>query len=180
MPDWVIAVISIAGSALISGVVGYLVKRTLDKYFAKKDEEAEKLQKLKALEKEKEDVKLEEMIDRIVGKHIEPVKKDVDQINTKLTKVADGTLDTLRDRILSSYYKCLEKGYRTQYDIDNVEHMYRDYLNLEGNTFVAECVGKFKNIPTEKEYEILQKQLKDAKRKTRKPRAKKQVLLENN
>ena len=46
-------------------------------------------------------------------------------------------------------------GYRTEYDIENVNHMNKDYLALNGNTFVAECIEKFKNIPTQKEYEIL-------------------------
>ena len=176
MSDWVVALLTLAGSAVISTAVGFLVKRSMSKYFDKRDaEEVEKKRQLaeaqKILDAEKEK-KLEESINRVVQAHTDPIDAELTKITDKLSKVADGTLDTLRDRILSSYYKCLEKGYRTQYDIDNVKHMHTDYLNLDGNTFVAECMEKFRNIPTEQEYKI-------AKKKSRKPRAKKQILVEN-
>ena len=189
MPEWLITVISIAGSAVISTVIGFLVKRSLNKYFEKRDrEQAERERQLSEAQKlldEKKERDLESMIDRIVDAHTHPIDKDLGEIRDKLAKVADGTQDTLRDRILSSYYKCLEKGYRTEYDIDNVNHMNRDYLALNGNTFVAECMEKFKHIPTQKEYDILKqkeeeaRKAEEAKKKPRKPRAKKQPLLEN-
>lgn len=174
MPDWLIALVSIASSAVVSGVIGYLIKRTLDKYFQKKDKEtAEKEEKLVNAEKlleEKKQEQLEQAIDKVVEKHTDPIDNDLKGIKEKLGKVADGTLDTLRDRILSCYYKCLEKGFRTQYDIDNVDHMYKDYLGLDGNTFVADCVKKFNRIPTEEEWKILKGN------RTKKPR--KPQLLE--
>ena len=176
MSEWLVAVLTLVGSAIISTAVGFLVKRSMSKYFSKRDKEQEakeatlaEAQKIIEAEKEK---KLEDTINRVVQAHTDPIDGELEKINTKLGKVADGTLDTLRDRILSSYYKCLEKGYRTQYDIDNVKHMHIDYLALDGNTFVAECMEKFKKIPTEEEYKI-------AKRKARKPRAKKQILNES-
>lgn len=176
MPEWVIALISVAASAAVSGVIGFIIKRALDKYFQKKDKEAaekeEKIAKAEKLLEENKQEQLELLIDKVVEKHTDPIDEDLKGIKEKLGKVADGTLDTLRDRILSSYYKCLEKGYRTQYDIDNVDHMYKDYLGLDGNTFVADCVEKFKKIPTEEEWKIL-----NGNKGSKKPR--KQQLLEN-
>ena len=148
MEDWITPLISLAGSAIISATIGFIVTKWLTKHFEKKDREQAKV-------KEAEDKDFEYRIDKIVEKHTEPIDKELASIKEKLSKVADGTQDTLRDRILSSYYKCLEKGYRTEYDIENVNHMNKDYLALNGNTFVAECIEKFKNIPTQKEYEIL-------------------------
>ena len=168
MPDWVIAVISIAGSALISGVVGYLVKRTLDKYFKKKDKEQqdkeEKLKKAEELLEAEKNLKLEAMMNKVVEAHTDPIDQKLDLMEDKLTKVANGTVDTLRDRILSCYYKCLEKGYYTQYDYENIHHMNTDYINLDGNTFVAECIRKFDELPSEAEWKL--KQSKPRKKKT--------------
>lgn len=158
MPEWVLSLIISCASVAITTVIGFLIKRYLEKYFEKKDKEAkEKEEKLAEAEKvleEKKTAALEEIMNRVVERHTDPIDQELIIINDKINKVADGTLDVLRDKILSSYYKCLAKGYRTEYDIANVDHMNKDYLALDGNTFVAECVAKFKNIPTEKEYQI--------------------------
>lgn len=175
MPEWVIAVISIAGSALISGVVGYLVKRTLDTYFKKKDKEQqdkdkeqqakeEKLKKAEELLEAEKSLKLEAMINKVIEAHTDPIDQKLDLMEDKLTKVANGTVDTLRDRILSCYYKCLEKGHYTQYDYENIHHMNTDYINLDGNTFVAECIRKFDELPSDAEWKL--KQSKPRKKRT--------------
>ena len=158
MPDWLVALVSVAASTAVSTAVAFFLKANFKKYLDEKEakEAKQKADEIELEERRRKEAqeKLTEKINEIVENHTKPIDTQLVKVNDKLGKVADGTLDTLRDRILSSYYKCLEKGYRTQYDIDNVEHMYKDYLNLEGNTFVAECVGKFKNIPTEQEYQI--------------------------
>lgn len=173
---WVGAIIGGVVSLVVSGilipVVTKIVGNRMTKYFDERDE----LKRLQENERQKE---LEKVIDNAVEQHTTPIDKELSKIVDKLSKVADGTLDTLRDRILSSYYKCLEKGYRTQYDIDNVNHMYKDYLNLDGNTFVEECMEKFKNIPTEKEFEIIKKQKEEelkAARKAKRPRVNKSMV----
>lgn len=180
MPEWAITLLSVAASATVSGVIGYIIKRSLDAYFNKKDvENEEKEKKLKAAEElieKKRQEDLETLMNKVVDAYTSPIGEKLTQLEAKLGKVADGTLDTLRDRILSSYYKCLEKGYRTQYDIDNVEHMHKDYLNLDGNTFVADCMRKFKDIPTEQEWRIEQEKI--ARKVTAKKRTTKKKLVE--
>ena len=177
MPGWVVTLISVAASAVVSGIVGFFIKRTLDRYFAKKDQEQrekeEKLEKAEALLEEKKQKTLEETMNRVVEAHTAPINEKLEKLDDKVSKIENGTLDTLRDRILSTYYKCLEKGYRTQYDFENVHHMYKDYLNLEGNSFVADCVSKFDLIISEEEYRIQQK-----KRSTSKNTPKKKILTE--
>ena len=180
--DWATLIVSAVITLLLSGILIPILTavtgRKITKYLDDKEE-------AKAKAKAESDEALEKTIDKIVEKHTEPIDKELSSIKDKLGKVADGTQDTLRDRILSSYYKCLEKGFRTEYDIENVNHMNRDYLALDGNTFVAECMEKFKNIPTQKEYEIIKqkeaeaKAAEEAKKKTKKPRAKKQILNES-
>lgn len=163
MPGWLITLLSVAASALVSGIVGYIVKRSLDKYFTKRDkEEAEKEKKLaeaEILKEEKKNKELEEMINRIVKKHTDP-------IDHELGILKNGTLDTLRDRILSTYYKCVEKGYRAQYDFENIHHMYEDYVDLHGNSFVEDVMKKFdKNLLSEEEYKAAKKKKVAARNK---------------
>lgn len=159
MPEWLVALISVGASTAVSTIVGIVLKHSFTRYFEKKDkekkeQEEEKL-RLQKFEKEESDKKLIETVDSVVKTHTDPIDEELVRITSKLTKVADGTLDTLRDRILTVYYKCLEKHYRSEYDIANVDHMYKDYVALNGNSFVDDCMQKFRQIPTEKEYEIL-------------------------
>ena len=170
--DWPSVIVSAIVTLVLSGILipvcTKLVGRQMTKYFDAKDKEKEDNQKNKEaaekLTRKEEKEELIKTVDEVVKSHTDPIDEDLKGIKDKLGKVADGTMDTLRDRILSSYYKCYEKGYRTQYDIDNVEHMNKDYLALNGNTFVAECMEKFKHIPTEKEYEIqLQREAEERK-----------------
>lgn len=177
------AIITLVLSGVLIPILTAITGRKITKYLDDKEE-------AKAKAKAESDEALEKTIDKIIEKHTEPIDKELSGIKDKLGKVADGTQDTLRDRILSSYYKCLEKGYRTEYDIENVNHMNRDYLALDGNTFVAECMEKFKNIPTQKEFEIIKQKEEAAKQAAReaelakkkankKQRAKKQILNES-
>ena len=165
--------LGIAGAIL--GIVGFTsyrnerMKHKAQKLNEKEDREQEEIEQLKH-QKYMNDLRA--IIREENEASVAPLREKLTQVDNKLELVADGTLDTLRDRVLSIYYKCMEKGYHTQYDFENIEHMHKDYLNLGGNSFVADCVKKIKALPSEEEFKLKKKQ-------TRKPRAKKQVLLEN-
>lgn len=167
--DWLVPLISVALSTMVSTVVGILLKHSFTKYFEKKDkekaEQEENKKRLAQYEKEESEKKLIENINAIVEKHTDP-------IDNQLKVLADGTTDMLRERILSTYYKCIDKGYRTQYDFENIEHMHQDYILLGGNSFVASCVKTIKELPSEEEYR--------KNNPIKKPKkSKKKILLEN-
>ena len=175
--------ITLVLSGVLIPVCTSIVSKKMTKYFDAKDKEKTEAEENKAkaekLERKEEQEALVKTVNEIVENHTEPIDKELSGIKDKLGKVADGTMDTLRDRILSSYYKCLEKGYRTEYDIENVNHMNKDYLALNGNTFVSECMEKFKNIPTEKEYHIIKQREEEERKANRKTkRAKKTTARE--
>lgn len=154
MPEWLITLISVAASTAVSTVVGLLLKHSFTKYFERKDREKEQVEadrkRLEKFEKQESEDKLIESINQIVEKHTDP-------IDAQLKVLADGTTDMLRERILSTYYKCIDKGYRTQYDFENIEHMHKDYVLLGGNSFVAACVETIKKLPSEEEFKAAQK-----------------------
>lgn len=172
------AIITLALSGILIPICTGIVSRKMTVYFDNKDankarQEEEKL-RLQKFEKEESDKKLVEKVDNVVKTHTDPIDKELERMNLKLTKVADGTLDTLRDRILTVYYKCLEKHYRSEYDIANVDHMYKDYVALDGNSFIDDCMQKFRQIPTEKEYEITHKKTKSKRKNSSVSKAKKE------
>lgn len=171
MPVWLQVIISIVGGlGTICGIIGitaYLGERA--KHRAHK--------KIKS-EEELDDLKYQHYLQELRNiikdeneKSVLPIKEKLQQLDDRMSKVEDGTLDTLRDRILSAYYKCRDKGYRTQYDYENVHHMFKDYLNLDGNSFVEDCMRKFDALPDEVDY-------KEEKKKTTK-RKSSQKLLED-
>ena len=185
MPIWlqiVIGVFGLAGTVLgIFGISAYINERMKhkaslknkaeDEAAAKKlAEEEEKLAALEELKHQKYMRDLRAIIKEENEQSVAPLRAELTQIGNKLNLVADGTVDMLRERILSTYYKCLEKGYRTQYDSENIDHMHRDYSGLGGNSFIADCVKEIKSLPTEVEF-------KAKKKAAKKPKATKKVLL---
>ena len=176
MPLWLqitIAVFGLIGT--IFGIVGftaYINERMKHKAQLRNKKEDKEAQEIEDLKHQKYLTELRAIIKEENEQSIAPIKAELTTIGNKLNLVADGTVDMLRERILSTYYKCLEKGYRTQYDSENIDHMHRDYAGLGGNSFIADCVREIKALPTEVEF-------KAKKAQNRKPRAKKQVLLEN-
>lgn len=175
MPKWltiVIAVFGLIGTLL--GIIGFTaywnerMKHKAQKKNIKEDKEAQEIEDLKHQKYLNE---LRNIIKEENELSVAPIRGDVSKIKSQISILADGTTDMLRERILSTYYKCMEKGYRTQYDFENIEHMHKDYIGLGGNSFVGSCVKAIKDLPSEEEY-------KQKKKAGRKPR-KKQLLMED-
>ena len=99
----------------------------------------------KKLERKKE---LEELAQPIVDTFV----KRLDKLDEKLDAIGDGTLSTLRNDILSCYYKCSEKKYRNDNDYTNIHDMYDSYKRLNGNSFVADVIERFDALPAKEEY----------------------------
>ena len=184
MPVWlqiVIGIFGLIGTVLgILGITAYINERM--KHRAQKknrredEEEARKAEEERQLEEMKHQAYLNELRAIIREENetsIAPIRGRLEKLENQIDVVAAGTTDILRERLLSTYYKCVEKGYRTQYDYENVEHMHKEYVGLGGNSFVESCVKTIKELPSEAEF-------KAKKRASRKPRKeKKQLLVEN-
>jgi len=170
MPGWAITLISIAASALVSGIVGYLIKRNLDKFFEKRDKENdEKKKKLKELEYMKAEQEYAQLVKTICDK----IDEKVIPMSKKLDAIGGGTLSSLRNDILTCYYRCVEKGYRNDWDYTNIHDLYESYSALDGNSFIADVMRRFDELLTKEEYE---KKRKQASRKS--TTKKKQILNE--
>lgn len=158
MPEWLVTVISLVGSTIITTIVGIIVKKTLDKRF-KEHEDYIRLKDEEMKRGRLTDVEL------TMSKVLEPVKEEIHSISKKLEKVEDGTLSTLRNDILTCYYKCFEKGYRNDYDYQNMHHMYDSYAELHGNSYVADVMDRFDVLPSKEQWELEQNKKKTTKKK---------------
>ena len=179
MPVWlqiVIAVFGLIGTTFgIVGFTAYINERMKHKAQLKNKKEDKEAQEIEDLRHQKYMTELRAIIKEENEQSIAPLRNELTTIGNKVNLVADGTVDMLRERILSTYYKCLEKGYRTQYDSENIDHMHKDYAGLGGNSFIADCVREIKALPTEVEY----KAKKKSSKKTTVKVQKQQLLVES-
>lgn len=184
MPVWLQIIIAVVGAlGTICGILGisaYITERQKHKAQKKNLEEDKQQAELEELKHQKYLNELRAIVKDENEKSVAPIQSKIEELDAKVTKidgrlakVEDGTLDALRDRILSAYYKCKEKGYRTQYDFENVHHMHKDYLALDGNSFVEDCMKKFDALPGEEEY------IKTKKKRITTKKKGSQVLVEN-
>lgn len=80
-----------------------------------------------------------------------PVNDKLDQLTLRLGSVENGCLSGLRNDILTCYYRCKEKGYRNDYDYQNVHHLYEAYDELHGNSFIADIMDRFDKLPVKED-----------------------------
>lgn len=177
LPTWlqiIIAIFGLIGTVLgILGITAYISERMKHKAQRRNQQEDKELSDIENFKHQHYLNELRSIIKEENQISVAPIIADVSRIQSQIKILADGSTDMLRERILSTYYKCMEKGYRTQYDYENVDHMHKDYIGLGGNSFVETCVAKIKALPSEEEF-------KAKKKTTRKPRqTKKQILLED-
>lgn len=132
-----IQIVSLIISTLSIPTIAALIWKEL--YEKKKAERAEK----KEL-KNQENIKT---IREIIKEEISSIEKKIDKMSENLRLVGTGTLSSLRNDILKSYYDCVIRGYRTQDDSENFREMYQAYKNLGGNSFIDEdIVPSFEKI----------------------------------
>ena len=151
MPTWLTIILALGGSAAISGIIGYILQRTIYKRAEEKDKlKAEQEKEIEEEKKELENLRDEkirqERIDDIRS-ILKPISEKIDKIDKKLDATAEGTLASLRNDILTLYYKCCEKGYRNDYDYKNIHDMYDAYRDLDGNSFITDVMDRFDKLP---------------------------------
>ena len=140
---------------IFSTILTFVVKRNLTKHFDKLDKERKKKeeneQELADYKKQEEDKKLAEALNVAIQTAIQPLEEKIDAIGLKLNATSEGTLATLRNDILTCYYRCREKGYRNDYDYQNIHDLYDAYVTLDGNSFVADVMDRFDNLAIKEE-----------------------------
>lgn len=151
MPAWLTIILALGGSALISSVIGFLMARLLRSLFEAKDAEKEEKKKKEDADKadlekyryEKERQQQYEDIEKL----LRPIEEKLNIITKQLAATSEGTLASLRNDILLCYYKCCDKGYRNDYDYQNIHDLYDAYDGLGGNSFINDVMKRFDTLP---------------------------------
>lgn len=94
-----------------------------------------KIAKQKRSSERKADLK--ELFDEFIT----PMSNQVTFIAKDLEKVSSGTLASLRNDLLESYYSCKKKGYRNNDDTKNFHRMLSAYQSLGGNDIIEHDVA---------------------------------------
>lgn len=68
--------------------------------------------------------------------------------------MSEGELSSLRNDILTCYYRCREKGYRGDWDYTNIHDLYDAYKQLHGNSFIDDVMKRFEALPAKEELVI--------------------------
>lgn len=94
---------------------------------------------------DKEINSVNDKIDKLTGL----VEKTVEQnamLQNEMAKQSNALQASLRNSILNLYYKCTERGSITMFEKQNLTMLYDNYKNLNGNSFISDCVQELKTL----------------------------------
>lgn len=159
METWVWSLLSLVLSATVSAIITVVVKKAVEKRLDKNAAERAELS-----ERHRQERKAD--VTQTIREELAPVTTELKDIKNQIVKISDGTLSSLRNDILTCYYKCNDKGYRNDYDYTNIYDLYNAYKALDGNSFVQDIMERFDKLPTKEAYRKELQKLKPKKTKT--------------
>ena len=92
------------------------------------------------------------VIREVVQEENREMAASVANVISQLGKVCESSKCSLRNAILTNYYSCVLKGYRNDYDYQNMHELYDAYDDLHGNSFVHDVMERLDALPTKEEY----------------------------
>ena len=129
-------------------------------------EKANKTEENKAKQKQERQNEIREVVSDVIDQS--EVKSKLFELDDRITVMEqklilneEASLATIRSELLRCYYECVNKGYRNDYDTSNIQHLYDVYEDLNGNTFVADVMERFKKLPTKEEFQKNKKEIKE-------------------
>lgn len=130
MPDWVVVLISTAASTAVTTIIGFVIKRYLDKYFTKKDNEERereaKIGELERLRAEREREERREDVEAIVSANVKPLEES-------LQLLKKGNQEVLKYNLNQIYREWSSKGYCPHDEKLFFEAQYQVYHSLGKN-----------------------------------------------
>lgn len=135
---------------LIISILTFLGFGTVIQMFIKDKHNKRVQNSIEAKEKAKKERQNE--IREVIREEVAPLKEDLENVKVQINIGQKGTRAGLRNDILTCYYRCCEKGYRGDWDFENIHLLFDAYLNLNGNSFIKDVMERFKELPTKEEY----------------------------
>ena len=85
----------------------------------------------------------------LLGALVGRLYSKVIDMRKRTTAIEDGIRALLRNDIIKAYNKCQEKGYCPIYEMENIEELYKQYHELDGNGTITELVERIREFPTQ-------------------------------
>lgn len=157
--NWLITGFGILANLVITTVVTTSIKRWFDKKDAaerKREEEKAKkeaehqkeLERLAQLEEERKAEALRCMMDQRCAAQVQAVKDAFASMNEHLARLEGALLSDLRNDLTNNFYRCRDtQKYRTDWDTQNMESLYKSYDSLHGNSYIHHLMDDFYKIP---------------------------------
>ena len=144
MPMWVTIVFTIIGW---TGIVGIIVREVISAVKRKKE-------KVKKLKERAELENLTLTIKDVIKQEIQPLNDRLDSLDVKmdnikkdLTYTKDGIQAELKHDIRNSCRRCIEQGFRTEDDLQEITSMHDNYEKLGSNGVTNALYDEFQNLP---------------------------------
>ena len=152
MPEWLITALSLAGSALISSIIGLLVRRTESKYDKEQKLNTELMnERLKRQEDEKFEQFHEKLLTEL-KQALEPIEHKISNLVDNFSEESAASLTILRSKMKTLRDQYLNQGFADIGDKATWNELYDHYKSLGGNHF-KEYVDMWKtdvkNLPSE-------------------------------
>lgn len=79
---------------------------------------------------------------KLLKKHTQKKEDRFLQIENDTNLLKENMIAILRDRLYSNCKRCIECGYITVYEFENITSLYLEYKKLGGNSFITELYEK--------------------------------------
>lgn len=149
-------------AAIISAFIGERVKTKLAKN-KKDDEDLIKMQQDERDENLKKEI-IKEIKDTIkveireetkeLKNNINDLKQETSILSQKLSVLEDNQhrqnevlKDSRRNEIMKAFNLCVAKGYRTEWETQNLYYLYEGYKGMNGNSFIETLMEDFDDLP---------------------------------
>lgn len=142
-------IMSLVVSAIVS-ILTLLGFGTVMKFYWE-DKHKKKLNETEEAKKRQKDERHQEItaaVSEIMGPCSDEIKGAIQNIEKRLDRTEKCDQASLRNSLMSVYYACKEKGYRTEDDSKNYREMHEAYNEIGGNSFIDSDVSKwFDKLP---------------------------------
>lgn len=174
LPAWLITIISLVGSTIITTLIGLIIKHYFTKFMNKKEAEQLRREKehreLESLKEQKHREERRADVLENLNLVLKPIETKIDNIESSLALDKEATIINIRSTMKSMRDKYKVQGYADVGDKATWEELYNSYRAMGGNHFkeyVDQWREEVKDLPSELKI-----------RKPRKQRVKKEILLE--
>ena len=146
--SWLVGGLCILLNLAVTTTLTILIKR----WFDRKDRDAlardAERERLAALEEEKKQQQMKEMMDARCNIQVQAIQSEIKPVMEQLTVLNEATVSGLRDDLLNSYWRCHDwQKFRTGWDTENMEDLYKAYKKMGGNSFIDHLMDEFYKIP---------------------------------